>query len=248
MHIGTWQEGEHDDVAHQPNPDPEPADRTPVALLSGDDLVQDITARLEESIVFGRLHPRERLIEEDLAQHFAIKRHVVRQALVELERLGLVARMRNRGAVVKLYEAKEVEDINALRELLEGQAAALIPLPLPAEALTRLRDLQQRHAAAIEACDRREVFRANIDFHHALFSQCGNAAMIEAIAIFGQKSHAYRSILVNDRDYLRWAAGAHLEMVEAIEAGDRDRLVRLCRAHLAPAKNHYIATWRSRFD
>ena len=215
--------------------------------LSGDELVRDVTTRLEEGIVFGRLHPRERLMEEELAHRFGAKRHVIRQALQELERLGLVERVRNRGAVVKLYEAQEVEDIHAVRVLLEGQAASLIPLPLPEEALARLRVLQRLHADATEQGERREVFRANIEFHQALFSHCGNRALIEAITLFGQKSHAYRSIFVNDRDYLRWAAADHLSMIEAVEKGDRDRLVELCRAHLAPAKDHYIATWRSRF-
>jgi DNA-binding GntR family transcriptional regulator len=217
------------------------------ARPSGEDLIRDVTGRLEESIVFGRLHPRERLIEEDLAQQLGVKRHVVRQALVELEHLGLVERVRNRGAVVKLYEAKEVEDINAVRELIEGHAASLIPLPLPQEGLARLRALQKRHADAIDTEHRREVFRANIAFHEVLFAYCGNAALIETIKTFAQKSHAYRSIFVNDRDYLLWAARAHLEMVEAIESSDRERLVRLCREHLAPAKNRYIETCRSRF-
>jgi DNA-binding GntR family transcriptional regulator len=215
---------------------------------SSDELAAEVAARLEEEIVVGRLHPRERMIEEDLARRFGVKRHIVRQALAELEHLGLVERVRNRGSVVRLYEAREVEEINAVRELLEGHAASLIPLPLPDPALVELRALQRLHAEAVEAGDGRRVFRANIDFHKSLFAHCGNRALIEAIALFGQKSHAYRSIFVNDITYLRWAASAHLAMIEAIEAGERERLVRLCVEHLAPAKNYYIATWRSRFE
>jgi DNA-binding GntR family transcriptional regulator len=215
--------------------------------LGGDDLVQHVAARLEESIVFGHLHPRERLVEEELAARYAVKRHVVRQALLELEHLGLVERIRNRGAVVKLYEPQEVEGINAVRELLEGHAASLIPLPLPEAELAELRAIQARHAAAVEGGDRRAVFRENIAFHRAFFSHCANPSLIEAIEIFGQKSHAYRSIFVNDRDYLRWAASAHLQMIRAIEERDREGLVRLCVEHLAPAKDRYIASMRSRF-
>lgn len=218
------------------------------APLTGDALVQDIARRLEESIVFGQLHPRERLIEEDIARKFGVKRHMVRQAIIELEHLGLAERVRNRGAVVRLYEAEEVENINAVRELLESHAASLIPLPLSAAALAELKTLHALHTEAVEKGDRRKVFRTNIEFHQSLFSHCGNPALIEAINLFNQKSHAYRSIFVNDRECLRWASGAHLEMIEAIEAQDRARLVDLCRAHLAPAKDHYIATWRSRFD
>lgn len=215
--------------------------------LNGEDISMEIAAALEEEIVFGRLHPRERLIEEELASRFEAKRHIVRQALVELERLGLVERVRNRGAVVRLYSAEEVEDINAVRELLEAHAASLIPLPLSSGAIAVLAAIQERHARAIQESDRRGVFRTNIEFHKILFAHCGNAALIEAINSFAQKSHAYRSIFVNDRGYLLWAANAHREMIAAIRSQNRAELIALCRAHLAPAKNHYIEMFRTRF-
>jgi len=212
-----------------------------------EDLALDIARLLEEDIVFGRLHPRERLIEESIAARFEVKRHVVRQAIVELERLGLVDRLRNRGAIVRVYTEKEVEDINAVRELLESEAASYITLPLPAADIAALEAIQRDHAAAVEAQDRRGVFRLNIAFHKALFAHCGNAALAEAINIFAQKSHAYRSIAVSDRAYQDWAAAAHRDIIDAIRNEDRERLVALCKSHLAPSKNHYIETLRARY-
>jgi DNA-binding GntR family transcriptional regulator len=214
---------------------------------SGEDIAAEIVARLEEDIVFGRLHPRERLVEEEIALRFGAKRHLVRQAIAELERLGLVERYRNRGAVVRLYDAKEVEDINGVRELIEAHAASLIPLPLPDEAVAELDALQKSHQEAILSGDQRRVFRDNIDFHRRLFAHCGNEALIEAINTFAQKSHAYRHIFLNDRPYLLWAAEDHAKIVAAVRAGDRAALVELCRNHLAPAKNYYVKTYRSRF-
>lgn len=214
---------------------------------SGEDISAEIVARLEEDIVFGRLHPRERLVEEDIALRFAAKRHLVRQAIAELERLGLVERYRNRGAVVRLYDAKEVEDINSVRELIEGHAASLIPLPLPAQAIAELEAIQGAHHAAILSGDGRRVFRENIAFHRKLFGHCDNEALIEAINVFAQKSHAYRHIFLNDKPYLLWAAEDHARMVAAVRGGDRTALVDLCRNHLAPAKNYYVKTYRSRF-
>ncbi|RAI04362.1 GntR family transcriptional regulator [Acuticoccus sediminis] len=214
---------------------------------NGEDIALEIAHRLEEEIVFGRLHPRERLIEEQLAAQFGVKRHIVRQAIIVLERLGLVERPRNRGAVVRLYTAKEVADLNDVRELLEGQAASCIPLPLPQDAMEELERIQREHSAAVAAQDRRGVFRSNIAFHRALFGHCGNAALLEAITLFAQKSHAYRSIAVSDRAYQDWAANAHWEMIDAIRKEDRDRLVALCKAHLAPSRDHYIETLRQRY-
>lgn len=209
--------------------------------------LEDVTRKLEDKIVLGQLHPRERLIEDELCEEFAVKRHVVRQALMALENLGLVERVRNRGAVVRAYSAQEVEDINAVRELIEVHAASLIKLPLDEKALDVLEGIQSRHAAAIASGDQRNVFRINIEFHRTLFSHCGNFALNEAINIFAQKSHAYRSVFVTRKEYLEWAAAEHCIMIKACRAGDQQMLVAACARHLSPAKDYYIEMWHDRF-
>ena len=57
--------------------------------------------------MLGRLHPRERLIEDELMRRFGVKRHVVRRGLADLERMGVVERVPNRGAMVRAYRADE---------------------------------------------------------------------------------------------------------------------------------------------
>ena len=49
---------------------------TPDALQpQAPDAVSQAVAALEEDIVFGRLHPRERLTEDELMARFGMKRH-----------------------------------------------------------------------------------------------------------------------------------------------------------------------------
>ena len=104
---------------------------------------------LEEEIVLGWLLPRERLIEEDIAARLDVKRHVVREALAELERVGLVERVPNKGAAVRLLEPQEVRQIYSVREALETLAAEQIPLPAGSEIVSRRKRIQGRHAAAV---------------------------------------------------------------------------------------------------
>jgi len=211
-----------------------------IRSLRGDDLRTAIAEVLEEDIVFGRLLPKERLIEEDLAERFGVKRYVVRHALDELEWLGLVQRVRNRGSVVRLYSVREVEDINAAREIVEAEAAKQIELPLAQEDIDALVKIQDYHSSASERGDLRAIFRSNIAFHKSLFSHCSNKALVEVIDLLARKSHAYRSIFTNKAEYLRWAIDSHWAIVDAVRDCDPERLILLCRAHLAPAKNYYI--------
>ena len=51
------------------------------------DPLRDLVAALQEDIVLGRLPPGARLVEEELAERFDTKRHVVRAAFGELGRI-----------------------------------------------------------------------------------------------------------------------------------------------------------------
>ncbi len=112
-----------------------------------------VATSLEEDIVLGRRHPRERLIEQDLCEHFNTHRGDVRLALFELEKKGLIQRIPNRGAMVRDLTPKEVTEIYAVREELEVMAARILPLPVDASDLTKLDELQSKHSAAVDAGD-----------------------------------------------------------------------------------------------
>ena len=70
-----------------------------------------IARRIEEDIVLGRRHPRERLIEQDLSDLFRTHRGDVRLALFELEKKGVVQRFPNRGAIVRDLTPRDVTEI-----------------------------------------------------------------------------------------------------------------------------------------
>lgn len=202
------------------------------------DLAQ-VTAQLEEDIVFGRRRPRERLIEDELVAQFGAKKHVVRQALVDLERMGLVERKRNKGALVRDYTPADVENIYAVREMLEGRAAADIPLPASADLIEALTAVQAEHREAVERGDIARAFRVNITFHQTLFAACGNPHLVEAINLFAFKSHGVRSYSLARPELLRKARDEHEAMIEALKTGDRERLVALCVGHLRPSAQAY---------
>lgn len=204
--------------------------------------VQDIVHRIAEDIVFRVYHPRERLVEDELIQRFDTKRHVIRQALAELERDGFVLRKRNSGAQVRALTAKEATELYAVREILETNCARLIPLPVEARRVAPIEKIQREHAAAVAAKDVRAVFRANLAFHAAVFGLCGNDALTEAIADFARRTHPVRlTTLVTDQ-YLEQARGEHELILRALRKGDRARLVALCARHLKPSHEAYLRT------
>ncbi len=200
----------------------------------------EVQKELELDLVLGRLRPRERLIEDELMARFGAKRHVVRSTLAELERLGLVERRPNKGAMVREYTADEVEDIYAFRADLHRLAVERMALPSAPAIVDRLRVIAGWHEAAVEADDLAKVILHNNAFHDLLFDQCGNRIMAEAIRQLASTSHAIRSYRVNDPALLRQAVAEHREMIEAAATGARDALADLCERHILPSKQIYM--------
>ncbi len=218
------------DPAGQPQP---PARPSPAAL------VQRIVLELEERIVLGRFRPRQRLVEDDLMALWDAKRHTVREALAEVERMGLVRRTPNKGAEVRDFSTREIEDIYALRILLEGAAAERIVDAAPEDLPEQLRTIQALHDAAVHSGDLHAAFRANQTFHTALFAACGNLALAEAIEEQARRVHGVRFHSLLSPKLLEHARCEHWAMIQAVEARDREALVSLCREHLPPSREAY---------
>jgi DNA-binding GntR family transcriptional regulator len=203
--------------------------------------IDRLIRQLEEDIIFGRLLPRERLLEDVLMQRFAAKRHIVRRALGELERMGIISRAQHKGALVRDFSLREIEELYERRALLQQTAAGRIRLPAPAALLEQLQEIHQRHGQAIESANLRAVYHLNNQFHEILFAACGNTLLAEAIAHYAWLSHAIRSYRIASPVLTTQAHNEHGQMISALENADRDQLVQLCVEHIYPSKEAYMA-------
>jgi DNA-binding GntR family transcriptional regulator len=206
-----------------------------------------IVRKLEEDIVLGRRHPRERLVEQDLCAAFDTHRGDVRLALFELERMGIVERIPNRGAIVRDLKPREVEEIYDVREELEVMAVRILPFPVPDADVARLEAIQHGHGKAVDAGDLLAVFHSNVQFHRALFGLCGNTSLIETIEYLAQKVSGIRSYAHAKPEALNDSRRDHMAMIKALRNSRRDDLIRLTRRHLKPAVRAYIDAYRRRF-
>src|ERR1700689_2400328 len=79
-----------------------------------------VEAHLRKAIHAGKLRPRQRIIEEDLAQELEVSRGPVREALLRLERDGLVVTTSRRGTFIRDISMAEIGVIFRMRAKLEG--------------------------------------------------------------------------------------------------------------------------------
>jgi DNA-binding GntR family transcriptional regulator len=208
-----------------------------------DDLT--IARALEEDIIFGRLAPGTRLTEDALLSRFAVTRHFARQALVQLEAMGIVTRERNKGATVRSLAPRQVQEIYDVRELLQRQAALWIPLPAPQSLIDQLTAIHEEHGRCIAEGYLRGVHEANDRFHLTLFGACGNQQLVKTIEHYMRLSLPVRANSMADAELLQVSHEHHRLMIEMLKGTDNWVLAQLCVDHLQPSKRRYLDQIRS---
>ncbi|MEP9352267.1 GntR family transcriptional regulator [Xanthobacter sp. KR7-65] len=200
----------------------------------------EIMRRIEEDIIFGRLAPGSRLVEDTLMARYEASRHYVRQALVQLERTGIVRREKNVGATVRSYSPEEVRQIYEVREMLTRQAALKIPLPAPKALVEQLRAIQADYARHAETGDLRGMHETNDAFHLVLFSGCGNPYLVQTLQDYMGLTLPMRAKNLADRDGLTLSLRQHEIMIELLQGTDSWALAQLCVDHMQYSKADYL--------
>ncbi|MDW6024730.1 GntR family transcriptional regulator [Mesorhizobium sp. BAC0120] len=202
-------------------------------------LETEVVETIREAIIFGRLRPRERLVEEELSERFNTSRHVIRAAMVTLEQIGLVTRRPNRGVVVRDFSVEEVEELYEMRAILQAEAARRIPMPAPRSLIEELERIHSEYSDCVDRMDLKQTAALNNVFHETLFAACNNRFLAEAIATFWARTTAIRCYAIGDPILLQQSRNEHRAMIDALVRGDRESLVSHCVSHIYPSLEAY---------
>src|SRR6202000_2383338 len=126
---------------------------TPGGPQAGEPARTHAFAALRQAILSGDLAPGQRLVEEELAAMLGVPRQSRRAALLDLTAEGLVERIPNRGARVRVVSIEEAVAITECRMVLEALAAGKAGLGAPDAEAAELRRLGDTMTAAASAGD-----------------------------------------------------------------------------------------------
>ena len=187
---------------------------------------------LRGAIVDGEFAPNQRLVEADLSERFGASRGSIRTALLELTAEGLVERVQNRGARVRAISLAEAIEITEVRMALEGLCAAKAAARLTADDRDRLRGIGTAMQEAVRTGDLLGYSELNRQLHalvRTLSGQSTAQAILERLR--GQNvRHQFRLALHPGRAAV--SLPQHLEIIEALCAGDAEAAEAAVRRHL----------------
>lgn len=191
-------------------------------------LADEVADRIRDAIFDGTYPPGGSLREVELADALGVSRGPVREALLKLEREGLVRGEWHRGTTVTALSEADVAELDSLRAALEQLAVTLV--------VDRRPDLAAVDAVVARmgrVADEHEMVRCDLDFHDAVYAAAGHRRLREAWEAIRSQVHLFllTRIGVESEGYLAGIPAEHRELAEALRAGDRDAALALFAVH-----------------
>ncbi|WP_207457279.1 GntR family transcriptional regulator [Herbiconiux sp. SYSU D00978] len=144
-------------------------------------LRDDVHASLRAAIVDGTLAPGERLRDAELAEWLGVSRTPIREALLRLERAGLVVTLPGRSTTVAPIDHRDLMDAQDVASSLHELAVRLAVPHLSSEELDEMRAANRDFADALDRSDADAALSADDRFHAVAVAACGNALVQELL-------------------------------------------------------------------
>jgi DNA-binding GntR family transcriptional regulator len=184
-----------------------------------DQIVDHIVREIE----YGTLMPGDVLEEKALVSRFGVSRTPVREALLQLDALGILQRKPRGGAVVFKPNLEEFLAILEVHAKLEGHAAGLAARRLSADdgrALELACRACESHLSEHGDGEPDRYYLANLNFHRLVAVSSHNSVLLDTIKVNARKLLAYYRARYRYKGSIAKSALEHRKIAELIM--DRD--------------------------
>ncbi len=209
-----------------------PDSLTIAPLAKAASLRETVTQILRAAIISGEMAPGEVYSAPALGARFGVSATPVREAMVDLSREGLVETVPNKGFRVTAVSDSDLDDIAALRMLIEPPTVREVTPRIPAEAIPALRALAQAIVDQAAAGDLVTYTEADRRFHLAILEYSHNQRLVSLVSDLRSHTRLYGLSGMVDRGTLTASAAEHLELVDLIAARDAQGAGSLMRRHI----------------
>lgn len=124
---------------------------------------------IKKAIYSGALLPRQRIIEDDVATHLKCSRGPVREALLRLQRDGLVVTIPRRGTFIHDITRESIDVVFRIRGKLEGLCVRYIRERNDPQDEIVLRECLRKLKAAAEKEDDEQFLQADMKLHQTIW-------------------------------------------------------------------------------
>ncbi len=210
----------------------------PSGIIDRRMLSDQVATFLVRELIFGRLHPGQRINETDLARQLGISRNPIREAIRRLEERGLLVAVSRKGTFVRTFLRRDIDEIFSFRVVVERFAVEQA-LPQMTDAdIDRIAGFVDAMVAAAQAGDEMAFVENDLAFHLEICRLSNNRQTLHAFTNI--QAEVQMLIMLAEREFVSLMAAAidHWPVVEALRARDVDKAMDTIAHHIRDSWRH----------
>ncbi len=221
-----------------------PTEEEKSSLLERNLLVDRTCELLRDYIISGRIPPGTRLVERQLAEQLGISRVPVREALIQLEKDGLIISKPDGRYVIELTE-QDIHKLYEVRRVLERLAVELATQNTSPERADALRNKLQDMQQAVARQDRSAYVRNDIEIHRLIWSQANNPYLFDLLRTLTGPIFMF---VADNANVIGWdeAFELHEDLIGSINAGDVRAALENVERHMEDALSRSYRVFQMR--
>jgi len=201
---------------------------------------EEIRLRLADDIVCGRLAPGIALEEEELARQFGVSRTPVREAIRQLEAIGLAVARPHRGAVVAPITGERLDEMFAVLGELEAVCARECATRMTGGERSALSALHERMRRAVRDGELEAYAGLNDSFHDAIGNGSSNGFLTDLTLSVRARLQPFRKAqFYASLERLSQSWAEHDRVVTAILQGSGPAAENAMRDHIRTSRRNY---------
>ncbi|WP_309662419.1 GntR family transcriptional regulator [Sphingomonas sp.] len=203
-------------------------------------------SEIRSLILSGDAPPGSALKEEQLAEICGVSRTPVRDALRRLEAELYVVRSESQRTFVADWSRADVEEMFALRAMLEAHAARRAAERMTGDMLYEMRACNAaiERAVGLAQPDVHQFLDRNRDFHAMIIATADSPRLAATLSTLVEQPIVRRTALHYRRDQLAQSANEHRELLQAFVAGDPEWAHAVMTSHIRRAFHAFSNTQR----
>ena len=198
---------------------------------------KEVFNAVRSAILSGALQPGDALKEAHLARELHVSQVPVREALLQLEHLGLVVRIPDKGTTVTKLSRAEALELLEVRAHLEELAFCLAAKHLTEDAVKELRQCVADIEKEITGNNHYAAAEADLRFHSTVWKIAGNHVLERTLERLCSSVLAFVSLKRHSaKESLRETIGQHSTLLKVLEEGTPNEIVAAVREHINPTR------------
>lgn len=210
-------------------------------ISRSESLAQQIRDSIYDGIITGKLTSGETYSVSEMSQKLGVSRTPVREAVLQLEEIGLITILRNRGFRVNEVSAEDIVSAFQIRYLLEPFCAALAAeVENPEHLIMKLEQHMDTMLEASRTNDIRSFMEADKIFHDLILEQGNNVRLTQAVN--AARDATYTRGLSSQSLQRAWddINSEHRAILRAIKNYDPEHAANAMRKHVRATGEHLL--------